>query len=350
MNLRYEQLFGLGFTTVYYVDGQGHDDFVMEPTQYCKKQMSRYKILSKKTADGIVLFYECSPFTNDATPFRPILVEEKFTFKVTANNPNFWYYADVNNWEKDKVYFLRNPSYNTTGDISVLTGALSAPILFRPLEFMYDVLLDNVQGLLEIRDAAGILIKTMVIRAKTVSEPVGKKESYFINLKNYTDGLYTLRHIASGGNVDEQVYCSADYATGTLAIIEITYKGGVTWTGVAPFQKYIINISNRITDWFFDVYIRKKPVPAVLASELSIKHIPTGAEPVQTFTVVGAADDPHGFVQFKSDNQLEYSQGPMHLQLLKSLTDKILDPLPLPSSVTVQKNGPNLITKIIVNI
>ena len=354
MRLRYEQLFNIGFTAAYYVDGQSHEDFIIEPTQNCKNQMSRYKILSKKTPDGIALLYECSPFTNDATAFKPITTEEKFAFKVSVNNPDFWYYADVNNWEKDKIFFLKNPFYNVTGNINILAGSLNNAILYRPMEFMYEVPLENVQNILEVRNGLGSLLKTIVVRAKTAAEPVGKRESFFINLKNYTDGLYTLRHKSTGGDADEDVYCSANYATGTLAIIEITYKGNVAWTGVSPFQKYLVNVTSRSTDWVIDVYIRKKTLPVVLASQLSVNHSPGVAEPLKTFSTVGLPDDLKGYVQFKSDVKLLYSQKPMHLRLQKPGMPNpvtVLDQLPLPSSICLQKDIlNNLFTKIIVNV
>lgn len=354
MRLRYEQLFNIGFTAAYYVDDLAHEDFIIEPSQYCKRQMNRYKILFKKTLDGIALLYECSPFTNNATAFKPITTEEKFTFKVSVTNPDFWYYADVNNWEKDKMFFLKNAAYNATGNLNILNGALNIAVLYRPMEFMYEVPLENVQNILEVKDGSGILIKTIVVRAKTPSEPVGKKETFFINLKNYADGLYTLRQKSTGGNTDEKVYCSADYTTGTLSIIEITYKGGVAWTGVSPFQKYLISISSRFTDWFIDVYIRKKTLPVTFASQLLVNHIPGVAEPLKTFSKVGLPDDLKGYVQFKSDVKLRYSQKPMHLCLQKPGMPNpvsVLDPLPLPSSITFQKDLlNNLVTKIIVNV
>lgn len=351
MKLRYEQLFNIDFTAAYYVDARPHEDFVMMPTNFCKKQMSRFSILYKKIPGGLSLLYECSPFTNDATPFKPIIAEEKFVFKVSVTNPDAWYYSDINGWGKDKVYILKNPFFNAPGNINILTGPLNTPILFRPMEFKYELQLDNVQALLEIRDTFGNLIKVMRVRAKTSAEPVGKKESYFVNLKNYADGLYTLRHISSGGTVDEEVYCTVDYEPGILAIVEITYKTGLAWTGVAPFQKYIINISSRLTEWFIDVNIRKKTVPTVVASDLAIKHIPMAPEPLRTFKIVGAADDVNGFVQFKSVGTISYSQKPMHLQLVKAPAVSILDPVPLPSSISLQKNSLNILfTKIIVNI
>lgn len=351
MKIRYEQLFTVAVTTAYYADNLQHDDFVIEPTQYCQKQMSRFRILSRKTFDGLTLLYECSPFTNDATPFRPVSAEEKFTFKVTTANADFWYYADVNNWEKDKIFLLKNPLFNAPGTINVHSGALNSAIAFRPMQFKYMVALENVAGLLQVRDTTGNLLKQQIVRAKTPAEPVGKKEEYFIDLQSFADGLYTIRHVTSGGDVDEQVYCSADHSADTLAIIEITYKGGVAWTGVKPYQKYTVNISSRATDWFFDIHIRKKTVAAFVASQLSIKHLPTPPEPLRTFSVVGIPDDVNGFVQFKSNTKLSYSQKPMHLQLLKSLTSTILDPLPLPSSIAVQKDAlNNLITKVVVNV
>lgn len=352
MKLRFEQLFNIALTTSYYTDNKTHEDLIIEPTSYCQKQMSRFKILSKKTFDGMVLLYECNPLTNDATAFNPIKKEEIFTFKVKVKNADFWFYADVQDWESGKIYLFRNPTYATTGDINIVTGALTSPIHYRPMEFKYDVALETVEGLLEIRNSNGTLIKTLVIRAKTATEAAGVKEQYLINLENYNDGTYTLRHITTSGNVDEQVYCSADYSSDTLAIIEITYKGDVAWTGVIPFQKYIINIASRSTDWFFDVHIRQKAMPVALASQLSLKHLPIPPEVVKMFTVNDGPYDATGFVQFKSSVKLSYSHKPMHLQLLKTGSIiPIMDPLPLPSPIDVQKDAlNNLFTKVIVNV
>ncbi|GEO11938.1 hypothetical protein [Segetibacter aerophilus] len=351
MRLRYEHLFSIDFTTAYYVDMLPHGDFVIVPTCYCVKQMSRFKMLSKKTINGMSLIYECSPFTNDATPFRPVNVVEKFTFKVTVANPEFWYYADVNNWERDKIFLLKNPFFNTTGDINVLTGPLNATVLFRPMQFKHELVMENVPGLLKVLDATGNVLRTIIVRARTVVEPVGKKEALFVDLKNSTDGSYTLRHVTSGGDVDEAVYCSEDYSTDTLAIVEISYQSGLAWTGIPPFQRYVVNITSRATDWFFDVHIRKKAIPPYLASQLKITHVPVPPEPLRTFAVVGVADDVNGFVQFKSNVKLTYSQRPMQLQLQKVPATTVLDTMPLPSSITVQKDAlNNIITKIVVNV
>ncbi|MDZ4749815.1 MAG: hypothetical protein SH808_15145 [Saprospiraceae bacterium] len=351
MKLRYEQLLSIGLQSVYYTDGQAHDDLTIEPTRSCLLQMTRFNVLHKNSFDGIQLMYECSPFTNDATPFKPILQETKFRFKVKVTNENFWYYADVNNWQKDKIYLLQNPVYNIPGNIPVHAGPLNNVRSSRPMTFMHAVPLDNVAGLLEVRDNIGNLISKQIVRARTVTEPPGKTASYFINLKNCPEGSYTLRHINAGPLVDEMVFCSEDYSTDTLAIIEITYKTGLGWTGVAPFQKYLVDITSRISDWFFDVHIRPKVVALYTASQLSIKHIPVPPEPLRTFSVDGIPDDVNGFVRFKSNVQLSYSQQPIRLQLLKSAATIIQDPLPLPTSVTLQKDAMNnLVTRIIVNV
>lgn len=352
MKLRYEQLFTISLRPEYYTDDLPHDDFVIEPTNVCKKLMSRYKILFKKTFDGIGLYYECDSAKTDSTALRPITAEEKFTFIIKTNNADFWYYADVQNWESGKVYFLKNPKYNVTGNITVLNGPLVNPVSFYPMKFKYETALDNAQGLLEIRDINNTLIKTISVRAKTTAEPAGITEFYLVDLSGYNDGAYTIQRISTTGNADENIYCTADYYPDVLSVAEITYKGGVAYTGIEPFQKYLLNVSSRSTDWFYDVHIRQKTVPVALASELSLKHIPVPPGVAKTFTVSSGPDNANGFVQFKSSVKLSYSQTPMHLQLKKTGNPvPVIDLLPLPSAVDVQKDaGNNLFTKVIINV
>jgi hypothetical protein len=282
MKLRYEQLFGISLTSSYYSDSKTHEDLSVEPTGFCKRQMSRFKILSRKTFNGMALLYECSPVANDASAFKPISSEEKFTFKVKASNTDFWFYADVREWESGKIFLLKNPTYAATGNINIVTGALLSPIIFRPMEFKYDVALESTEGLLEIHSSTGTLIKSIIIRAKSPEEATGVKEQYIIGLKNYPEGSYTLRRITSGGTFNEQVFCSADYSADTLAVIEITYKGDAAWTGQKPYQNYIVRIDSRQADWFFDIHIRKKAVPAVTASKLAINHANVPPDPKNT--------------------------------------------------------------------
>jgi hypothetical protein len=80
--------------------------------------------------------------------------------------------------------------------------------------------------------------------------------------------------------------------------------------------------------------------------------VPVGPEPLQTFIITGGPDNANGFVQFKSNGTIGYSQRPMQLQLVKKVpAGSILDPIPLPSSVSLQKNALNILfTKIIVNV
>ena len=352
MKLRYRELFKVSFATSYYVDGQAHNDVLLTPTLYCSRQMSRYKIISKKSSDGITLYYEASPLTNDATAFKTIKTEEKFVFRAMVNNPELWYYADVNGWQQDKVYFLKNTVYNTTGNISIHNGALSNPVLNRPLSFIHELPLQAEQSLLEIRNAADILVKSIVIRGRKTDESAGKTEGFPVDLVTQGDGLYTLRHIKKSGTTDQKAYCSSDCTPGTFAIVEITYKGNAAWTGVAPTQQFRINITTRPAEWVYEVYIRPKPTSTLLASKLFIKHEPAGAEPVQTFSVI-VADDTAGFVRFKSDALLKFSQRPMKLRLVTPdlVTPKdVISVLPGPSAQTIVKSGPNLSARIIVNV
>lgn len=352
MKTRYQQLFNISLASSFYKDKKINDDLIVEPTGHCLKLWSRYRILSKKISNGIALLYECSPFTNDATAFKPITGEEKFTFIVRSNNADFWFYADVRNWESGKIFLLNNPTYSTTGNINISSGALTDPVLYRPKSFKYEVALESTEGLLEIRNSSGNLIKTLKVRAKSPSEASVVKEQISIGLNHYMDGLYTIRHISASGSTDEKVYCSADFSNDTLAIIEITYRGDAAWTGVKPFQNYILSVDSRVADWYFDIRIRKRAVSVIKASKLSIKHLNVLPEVKRTFSVDGLPDDVNGVVKFKSDSKLSYSQMPIRLQLINTTNSKVvMDPLPLPSSVDLQKDAlNNLFTQVIINI
>jgi len=352
MKIRYQQLFRISLTSSFYKDKKINGDLIIEPGENCRKLMNRYKILPKKISDGMTLFYECSPLTNDATAFKPVTKEEKFTFIIKSNNADFWFYADVRSWESGRIFFLTNPSYSGTGDINILSGPLTTPILYRPMTFKYEVALESTEGLLEIRNSSGMLLKALVVRAKASTEPAIVKELIPVDLNHYSDGLYTLRRISAVGNTDEKVYCSEDFSNDTLAIVEITYRGDVAWTGIKPFQNYIINIDSRKADWYFDIRIRKRAVPVIKASKLSINHLHNPPEVKRTFSVEGLADDANGIVKFKSTAKLSYSQMPMRLQLINTTTAKVvMDPLPLPSSIDLQKDAlNNLFTQVIINV
>jgi len=343
MEIKYQQLFGINVRPEYYTDEKPHNDLSIQPTSQCNKLLMRYKMLARQTFNGITLYYQCDPLQNGFVALKPVSTEEKFTFILKAINTNFWYYADVQDWTSGTVFLLKNLNYNTTGDITVLNGALINAMMFSPMQFKYAVPIENVTGLIEIRNN-GALIKTLIVRAKTNAEPLTATESYLIDLTGYDDGEYLIRHINTGGNNDKKIYCSGDYSVDALAIIEITYKNGAAYTGVEPFQNYLVNVSNRKTDWFYDVHIRDKAVPIALASQLSIA-------PAGMFSRV-SFNDAERFVQFKSVSKIAYSQTPLQLQLKKTgTTTPIMDPMPLPSATVVQKDSMNnLFTKVIVNV
>jgi hypothetical protein len=352
MKIRFQQLFSISLSSSFYKDKKIHGDLIIDPTGHSQKLMSRYRILSKKTSDGLALLYECSPLINDNTPFKPIKNEEKFTFILKSDNADFWFYSDVRNWESGKIFFLTNPTYSATGDINIVSAPLSDPILFRPMDFNYEVLLENTEGLLEIRNSSGLLLKTHSVRAKGSAEPAVVKEKIQVNLNHFADGLYILRYKSASGITDEKVYCSEDFSNDSFAILEITYRGNAAWTGVEPFQNYIIRIDSRKADWYFDIRIRKRAVPVIKASKLSINHLNVPPDVKRTFTVDGLPDDANGIVKFKSTVKLSYSQVPMRLQLINTTNSKVvMDPLPLPSSVDLQKDTlNNLFTQVIINV
>jgi hypothetical protein len=351
MKLRYEQLFSITLGAGYHDSAAAFADLVLQPTTACSQLMNRFNIRTKTTPSGLLTYYQCSPFTNDTTPFKPVTTAQTFSFLLKAVNPSFWYLADVNNWKQDSIFHLKNPFFDTTGNIAVHNGPLSTPVSFRPMLFKHSLTLENTGGVLEVRDATGVLIKAQPVRALVPPETPGTTEEYLVDLKGFTEGAYTLRHIKAGPPADTKCYCSADCQPGALAVVDIQYKGDVLWTGKKPFQNYTVTVAARKTNWFFDVHVNAKSLALYKPSKLTVNHKNILPDPKQTFSVDGAADDVNGLVKFKSDAPVAYPAKPMQLELVHNGAKIIISQLPLPNQYDVQKDIlNNFFTNIIVNV
>jgi hypothetical protein len=350
MKLRYEILFNITLAAGYHNSAAAFTDLAIQPTSACLRLMKRFDIRHRKTPSGLMLYYRCSPFTNDTTPYKPIAGEETFSFLLKAVNPDFWFLADVNGWKQDSVFHLKNTVYNSAGDLPLHNGALSTALSFRPLLFQHEVTLEAAAGLLQLRNTSGVVLHQQVVRALLPGEAVGTVHGYPIDLRGATDGIYTIRHIKAGPAADTQYYCSADYGPGVLAVVDVTYKTGA-WTGVKPFQNHTITVAARKTNWLFDVYVNKKSLSIYKPTKLSVRHKNFLPGPQQTFSVQGAADDVNGRVTFRSDALISYPDKPVELELVHNGTKVLVAQLPLPSAHDVQKdNLNNFFTQMIVNI
>jgi hypothetical protein len=352
MKLRYDKLFHIGVAFDYYEEEREVTDFTVEPTAFCRKQMSRFKIRARQTLNGMLLFYEgnpAAPAGTASTPLKPVLAPEKFTFRVTVNNPEVWFYGDINGWNKDRVFFLTNTADDPVILQSALPRAGDVPVMFQPMQFSYSVSLADVQGLLEVRDATGTLIKTIVVRGRSPEEAVNKSELFFVDLNGYSDGLYSVTYLRSGTPpATNRVYCSADYAPGTLAIIEINYTSADAVTG----GNYTVDIASRATTWLYDVHVREG-APNIAPGVMVKIEAPDDA-----WDFGGAVAVPvlPGTVSFKSAGPIPYRQRATHLKFVLESGENIMDPLPVPTSnqafryVDPVTLVAELASKVIVNI
>ncbi|HEX7844454.1 MAG TPA: hypothetical protein VF476_01570 [Chitinophagaceae bacterium] len=345
IRFNYKKLFNLKLSASYYFGSEIFSDLFLTPTKACLTLLSKYKLLTREAANGRAVLYETvSPVV--ATPKYPIPQAENFYFILKVANPEFWMYADVQGWKKEMVYFLSNTSFNLTTNQIISNAPLTAPIRFTPLIFSYEIGLQTKQGLLEIRNASAVLLKTILIRSLDASEPAGTKLPVTIDLSGYPEGLYQVRNISSTGTTNENVFCSPDFSPDALAVVQMKYRTGA-WTGVNTDQQYKIIINNRQSNWLYDINIRNNTTLGILSTDLKIVHIPT-TEPPIVFTLVTTS---HNFAQFKSNAVVDHWQRPFRLLLQNIAGNKTyMDPLPLPSPFSIEASGGVLSTRVIVTV
>lgn len=345
IRLSYKKLFNLKLSASYHFGSSVFNDLYLTPTAGCLKLLSAYKLLTRQSENGTVVLYETSS-ASTVIPKYPIPQAENFYFILKVANPDFWMYADVQGWKKELVYFLSNAAFNLTTDQIISNAPLNAPIRFTPMSFQYEITLLATQGLIEIRDASAVLLKTILIRALDPSEPPGKKLPIEIGLTGYPEGLYQVRHISSSGTTNENIFCSPDFTPDALAVVQMKYRTGA-WTGVNADQKYQIIIQSRRSNWEYEVFIRPGNTLGITLADLSILHVPVGEPPI-TFNgpVVGPSS-----AKFNSLAPVDHWQRPFRL-VLKNLagTKTYMDPLPLPTPYSIRSNLGVLSTRVIVNV
>lgn len=346
IRLAYKKLFNLKLSASYYFGKDAFSDLYFTPTGGCLDLLSKYKLLTRSEANGQVVLYETDN-AGTVNPKYPIPQPTNFYFILKVANADFWMYADVQGWKKGMVYFLANTTFNSTTDQIISNAPLTAPIRFAPMSFQYDVTMQATQGLVEIRDVVtATLLKRIVIRALAASEPAGTKLSLPIELTGYAEGVYQLRTISSVGTTNENVFCSPDFTPDALAVVQMKYQTG-GWTGVNADQKYQIIINNRKSSWLYDVNIRPGATLGINPGDLKIVHKVT-TEPLITFAVNNSGPD---FVQFKSAAPANHWQKPFRLVLQNNTGSKVyVDPLPLPSPLSIETAGGILSTRVIVNV
>jgi hypothetical protein len=346
IRLSYKKLFNLKLSASYYFGKESFSELFLTPTNGCLALISKYKLLTRHEANGQVVLYETDG-PSSINPKYPIVQAENFYFILKVKNAEFWMYADVQGWKREMVYFLANASFTPTTDQIISNAPLTAPIRFVPLTFLYNVTLQATPGLIEIRNAAGALLKTILIRELDISEPAGTKLAVSIDLAGYSEGLYQVRNVSSAGTTNENVFCSPDFTPDALAIVQMKYRTGPLWTGVNPNQKYQIIINNRKSDWLYDVNIRPGTTLGIIPTDLKIVHMPT-TEPLITFAVNSTGPN---FARFKSTAPANHWQRPFRLLLQNGAGSKTyMDPLPLPSPFSIETTGGILTTRVIVNV
>lgn len=343
-------LFNLKLEATYYFGQDVFDELDMVPTDETRRTMEKYRLLHKVVDNGIIVLYE-NDGPGSVVPVYPIPLVETFTFFLRVSNPSFWMYADVRGWKKDSVFLLSNPSFiSVANQVLIPASPLMNPISSFPMSFRYKVTLQTVTGLVEVRNSAGLLIRTHLVRPLDPSEPAGTSMEVAVDLTGFKEGVYQIRYVNSGGTTNENVFCSPNHTSDNLAVVQMNYQTGA-WTGANPDQQYLIRIGHRQSNWFYDIHIRDNTTLGLLANDLAIQHLPAGEPPVVFNAIPASIPATNDYVRFQSAAQVNHWKRPFQFRLTNGAgTKTYVDVLPLPGPHEVQWDAVNLFTNIIVNI
>lgn len=338
----YSIAFKVRLEASYHFEEAPFQELQLVPTSQTLKTMEKYRLLHKPSDNGMTVLYENTAF-GSTVPVYPIAQPDDFIFLLRVRDTSFWMYADVRNWKKDSVYYLSSLVFNPVPNTVPLPAApLANPIASFPMAFRYPVTLQVVSGLVEIRDQAGNLKQTRLVRPLDASELPGTRSDIPVDLTGFSEGVYQVRYVNSGGTTNENVFCSPDHASDTLGVVHIKFR-----TGANPDRKYIVGIGHRQSSWFYEVHIRPNPTLSINPNQLVIQHLPAGEPPVAFNPVVLAPDH----VRFQSAALVNHWKRPFQFRLKNGLSNMVyVDPMPMPGPQEVQWDSVNLFTRIIVNI
>ena len=329
---------------------QVYDGIEFLPSSATDGLMGRYAIRMRQLPSGVELYYQTLPQDLSLIPLRPIAQETVLRFFIRIKDPSFSTLADVRDWQADRIFVLNNTVYQTTGEVEVLNGPMQDPAIFHPLKWKHRVELQAVPSVVVVRNAGGIRLLTLAVRARDGHEDAGVRDEVLIDITRYGEGSYTVHHEYAGAPPPQAYFCSPDHRPGILAVVNIRYQYGAGWTGLPPELTFLIKVPARAADWFYKVHIKPSNRSLYPADQLLLLHRPQAAEPAITFSVDGTPDNASGTVTFRSDASIPFPASPMHLDLVRQPASVVLPRLPMPQPGQVVWHAGQFATSVIINI
>ncbi|MDH3974157.1 MAG: hypothetical protein OEV42_07745 [Deltaproteobacteria bacterium] len=326
MKIEFDKLLEVNFYHNYYRAEKG-EDFEVEPTALCQKELKNYGLLFKKISRGFVVLYE---LTDDGLggkePLRAIDGKVRLSFMLKSRNPYLLNYSDLPLDSKfHHIYCLHNVNDNQQSGDLLLSSAtdknhlsLDDRITLKPQLFQYGFHSENPSAQIEIIDERGDSV---------ISENVSLVEgvlNYPVDLRGRRPGRFTLK---IDGQIELVFYASHELTgESVFGIIDIFSNDDVPEAyrfidgeSVAP-KKYMVKIKRRQTYWkycvAFKYYERDEHFKA---ENLSISH----PDPSVKFDSQGVfdGDDVVPVEIFISDKELAFTEEPVKgidLKLKKS--------------------------------
>ncbi|WP_337041995.1 hypothetical protein [Emticicia sp. 17c] len=341
MKIEFKKLFTINLSSNFYADNNSFDDVVIEPTSACADLFRKYRLEFRNTPQGAFLFYEGREKTPPTvSPVIEIKNEVTFIFRLKIKNPVFYDYANASDWQGGKIYFFKNTSYNTTGNIAI-NADLTSPLLNRPEKFKFEIERKDTDSLVTITDAAGGFIENIVVLKKQNPADSGK-DFIDIDLSKRPDGEYKISHIGTTNEL--KCYKASQFEPQTFAYLHITYKHGA-WTTDLNLQVFELNFKTKALVWKYEIHqwAGKKAASVIAANTVEIKD--KAAAPV-IFAPEGILDFP---LTIKSNAAIELKNNPKRIQLVSG-TKVLIDSLPNPTTNNFQKTVGGIIALMKITI
>lgn len=341
MKIEFKKLFSIDLSSDFYADNRSFEDIVIEPTRSCLELLRKYRLEFRNSAKGAFLFYEGrekAPPT--ISPMVEIKQETTFIFRLKIQNPAFFDYADASDWQGGKIYFFKNTTYGTAGNIPV-NADLGTPLVNRPEKFKFEIERQSTDSIITITDGSGGFIENIVVLKKQNPADTGK-DFIDIDLSRSPDGEYTIKHVGTTNEL--KCYKASQFEPQTFAYLHITYKHGA-WTTAPGLQVYTLNFKTKSVFWKYEIYQweGKKPSAIIAANTLALED--KTAAPI-TFATEGTVAFP---LTIKSDTAIKLKNSPKIIQLLSG-TKVLITSLPNPTTNNFQKTSGGIIALMKITI
>lgn len=266
MKIRFAKLYEVEIYHNYY-QSQISEDFKIEPTVLCQRQLANYGLLFKTTSKGFVVLYECSD-DNAAHPFPIRAIEEdvKFSFILIPKNPFIINYSDLPlESQPNHIYYLHNLNDNSQNGRLLLSADTDKDhvspmdrIELRPQYFIHTLESTRSNVEIEIVDELNhSLIKKTVLLADNMYP-------YPVDLRRYPPGKFTL--LVDG---DEALSFYADtgiIGKNVFGIIDLFQNDRVpsayhftNEVHAVRAKTYTVKIERRQTYWKYYVVLKYRP-------------------------------------------------------------------------------------------